>query len=143
MFILLLVPIHSVDDACTSRLVYERTFIRYQATAMKLEQEKTDKEVELKSAQERFIAGQPPTDDAEHEWLKLQRDRQRQQEMLMQKAAAKGDPRLVFFLVVAFSKSVVSYDAGVSDSNDTMRTMVLQTILVLNMFSSLRAHVFG
>jgi hypothetical protein len=66
----------------------------YQATAMKLEQEKTDKEGELKSAQERFIAGQPPTDDAEHEWLKLQRDRQRQQEMLMQKAAAKGDPRL-------------------------------------------------
>jgi chromosome segregation ATPase len=46
----------------------------FQATAMKLEQEKEEREAQLESAQERFQNGLPPTDDCEKEWARMQRE---------------------------------------------------------------------
>lgn len=47
----------------------------YQATCMKLEQERDHKEGSLKQATGRMAEGLPPTDDAEHEWFKMERNR--------------------------------------------------------------------
>lgn len=55
----------------------------YQANAMRLEQEKAEKESALATARERMENDQPPTEDAEHEWFRLERDRMRKQEALM------------------------------------------------------------
>jgi len=55
----------------------------YQASAMKLEQDKAEKERLLGEARARAEQGQPPTDDAEHEWFRMERDRMRKQEALM------------------------------------------------------------
>lgn len=49
----------------------------YQATALKLEQEKLSKAKELTAAHERLANGLPPTDDAEEEWYRMERLRQR------------------------------------------------------------------
>jgi chromosome segregation ATPase len=67
----------------------------YQATSMKLEQERAEKEHTLSEAKRRFEQqGEAPTDEAEHEWLQLERDRQRKHETLRRMQATKGDPRL-------------------------------------------------
>ena len=50
---------------------------------MKLEQERADKEHTLAQAKARLAANQPPTDECEHEWLRLERDRQRRHETLV------------------------------------------------------------
>jgi hypothetical protein len=55
----------------------------YQANAMRLEHEKVEKEKLLAAARERVENDQPPTEDAEHEWFRLERDRMRKQEALM------------------------------------------------------------
>lgn len=47
----------------------------YQATAMRLEKERDDEERVLSAGKERVRAGRPPTDDAEHEWYRMERDR--------------------------------------------------------------------
>ena len=52
----------------------------YQATAMKLQQEKHDREMELEDASWRFDQGEPPTSAAEHEWYRIERERLRRQE---------------------------------------------------------------
>jgi len=45
----------------------------YQATAMKLQQEKYGKKSELEEAEWRLAHGKPPTDGAEQEWYDLER----------------------------------------------------------------------
>lgn len=68
----------------------------YQATAMKLEQERSDKERELEAAYTYVQEGLPPTADTEHEWLRMERDRQRQHDMMLEKAERdRMDPSLV------------------------------------------------
>lgn len=57
----------------------------YQASSMKLAAEREDLEGEVKSAKDRMLEGLPPTDDAEREWLRQERDRQ---QLLESKAAA-------------------------------------------------------
>eukprot|EP00698_Gefionella_okellyi_P001710 TRINITY_DN11581_c0_g1_i1.p1 TRINITY_DN11581_c0_g1~~TRINITY_DN11581_c0_g1_i1.p1 ORF type:complete len:959 (+),score=296.70 TRINITY_DN11581_c0_g1_i1:377-2878(+) len=52
----------------------------YQATAMKMEQEKLELEATLDQARVRLEAGEPPTDDAEANWFRILRDRQRLEE---------------------------------------------------------------
>lgn len=63
--------------ACVSELSM------YQATAMKLEHQKNEQNNELGEARQRLSRGQPPTEDAEHEWFRMERDRVRRQEALM------------------------------------------------------------
>lgn len=60
----------------------------YQATAMKLEHQKRDQQEELKQARELLSQGMAPTEDAEHEWYRMERDRVRRQESLMERQAA-------------------------------------------------------
>jgi len=59
----------------------------YQATAMKLEHQKRGQHDELKDARERLQDGVAPTEDAEHEWYRMERDRMRRQESLMERKA--------------------------------------------------------
>jgi chromosome segregation ATPase len=63
--------------ACVSELSM------YQASAMRLEGEKGTKEAALAAARERAAQEQPPTDDCEHEWVRMERDRARKQEALL------------------------------------------------------------
>lgn len=49
----------------------------YRATALKLEQEKTDLEGTLETARSNMDQGLPPTADAEQEWLRMERNRMR------------------------------------------------------------------
>ncbi len=55
----------------------------YQATAMKLDDERQTVMEDFEAAKERFAAGQAPTDDAEDEWVRMHRERQRQRDILM------------------------------------------------------------
>ena len=57
----------------------------YQASAIKLEQEKEEKETLLDLATQKVQQGLPPTDDAEYEWLRMERDRQRQRDQFFEK----------------------------------------------------------
>merc|ERR1719197_1409381 len=59
----------------------------YQATAMKLQQEKHDREVELEDAQWHLEHGEPPTEAAEQEWQRMQRDKLRRREDALQRTA--------------------------------------------------------
>jgi chromosome segregation ATPase len=52
----------------------------YQATAMKLQQTKHDREMELEDAQWRLEQGQAPTEEAEHAWYRSERERLRRAE---------------------------------------------------------------
>ena len=52
----------------------------YQASAMKLENEKQERDKILQEAQERMASGKPPTDDAEEEWRrKVRQEEQKSQ----------------------------------------------------------------
>lgn len=55
----------------------------YQATALKLEHQKKEQTHELALARARLGEGLPPTEEAEHEWYRMERDRQRRQEALV------------------------------------------------------------
>ena len=57
----------------------------YQATALKLQQEKHDRDMELEEAQWRLEQGQAPTEEIEHAWYRSERDRLRRQEESMRK----------------------------------------------------------
>ena len=56
----------------------------YQATALKLQQEKHDQEMSLEDAQWRLDQGQAPTEAIEHAWYRSERDRLRRQEYAIQ-----------------------------------------------------------
>ncbi len=58
----------------------------YQAQAMKLESTKAAQTQLLAQAKDRLAAGQPPTEDAEHEWYRKERDRMVQKEAVLQRA---------------------------------------------------------
>lgn len=60
----------------------------YQATAMKLEHQKKEQHQDLMEARRRLAEGLPPTEDAEHEWYRMERDRQRRQEAMMERKQA-------------------------------------------------------
>jgi len=62
--------------ACVSELSM------YQATSIKLEQEKADKIEVLDMAKERLEQGEAPTEDAEREWDRMQRRRDIREEMI-------------------------------------------------------------
>lgn len=59
----------------------------YQATAMKLEHQKRQQHADLDEAKNRLQQGMAPTEDAEHEWYRMERDRVRRQESLMERKA--------------------------------------------------------
>jgi chromosome segregation ATPase len=65
----------------------------YQATAMKLQQEKHDREVELEDSKWRVENGEPPNEETEHEWYRMERERLRRQEDRMERESrrAEGD----------------------------------------------------
>eukprot|EP00741_Cyanophora_paradoxa_P004850 tig00000836_g4705.t1 len=70
----------------------------HQATAMKLQQEKHDREISVEEARWRLDNGQPPTEDAEREWYRMERDRMLRREAALRKqeeaallGAAEGD----------------------------------------------------
>ena len=75
--------------ACVSELSM------YQATAMKLEQEKAAREAEVAAAKQRLEEGLPPTDDAEAEWRRMLRKREMHMESIQRRAnelrQAQGD----------------------------------------------------
>jgi chromosome segregation ATPase len=75
--------------ACVSELSM------YQATAMKLEQEKAAREAEVAAAKQRLEEGLPPTDDAENEWRRMLRKREMHMESIQRRAnelrQAQGD----------------------------------------------------
>ena len=52
----------------------------YQATAMKLQQEKEQREKQIEEAEWRLDHGQPPTDGTEQEWYRKERERLRRNE---------------------------------------------------------------
>lgn len=58
----------------------------YQATAMKLQQEKHDREVELEDAGWRVKNSTAPNEETEHEWYRMERERLRRQEEAMERA---------------------------------------------------------
>ena len=58
----------------------------YQATAMKLQQEKHDREVDLEDAAWRVKNGTAPSEETEHEWYRMERERLRRQEEAMERA---------------------------------------------------------
>jgi chromosome segregation ATPase len=60
----------------------------YQATAMKLEHQKKEQLADLDEARYRLNQGAPPTEDAEHEWYRMERDRVRRQEAMMERRNA-------------------------------------------------------
>jgi chromosome segregation ATPase len=60
----------------------------YQATAMKLEHQKKEQLADLEEARYRLGQGSPPTEDAEHEWYRMERDRVRRQEAMMERRNA-------------------------------------------------------
>ena len=65
--------------ACVSELSM------YQATSIKLEQEKSEKIEMLDIAKERLEAGEAPTEDAEREWDRMMRRREQREEMIARK----------------------------------------------------------
>lgn len=60
----------------------------YQATAMKLQQEKHDREMELEDASWRLENNEAPTEEAKHEWYRLERERLRRAESMAMRAQA-------------------------------------------------------
>lgn len=66
----------------------------YQASALRLEQERGEKERALQDARQRLGAGEAPTDDAEHEWVRLQRERSRRHEALLAGRASAEEQQL-------------------------------------------------
>ena len=52
----------------------------YQATAMKLQQEKHELDEVVETARFNFEQGEPPTEDTEREWYQMERNRLRRQE---------------------------------------------------------------
>ncbi len=52
----------------------------YQATAMKLQQEKNDRSLEIEEAEWKLEHNEPPTENAEQEWYRRERDRLRRNE---------------------------------------------------------------
>jgi hypothetical protein len=62
----------------------------YQATAMKLSQEKADLESSLTAAREAWERGEPPTEDAEKEWYRMERERLTRREQLLASLEAKA-----------------------------------------------------
>lgn len=73
--------------ACVSELSM------YQATGMKLEQEREARAAELQEAHERLEQGEPPTDDAEREWSRMERKREARLQMV---ARAQEEARANF-----------------------------------------------
>jgi hypothetical protein len=63
----------------------------YQANAMRLEHEKLEKEKLLTTARSRMESDAPPTEDAEHEWFRMERERMRKQEALMAGQQRQGE----------------------------------------------------
>lgn len=57
----------------------------YQATTLKLQQNKDGVEGQLALARTRLAQGLPPTEEAEFDWLRLERDRMRRQEALVER----------------------------------------------------------
>jgi len=47
----------------------------YQATAMKLEQDRDSQEENIQNANIRLAQDEAPTDDCDHEWFRMERDR--------------------------------------------------------------------
>jgi len=65
----------------------------YQATAMKLQQEKAAKEQELEEAKWKLAHGQAPSDEAEREWYRMESQMlARHEQQLMGGSAAGGGP---------------------------------------------------
>ena len=62
----------------------------YQATALKLQQEKHDQEMSLEDAQWKLDQGQAPTEAIEHAWYRSERDRLRRQEYAIQQRERGG-----------------------------------------------------
>eukprot|EP00163_Fabomonas_tropica_P028890 TRINITY_DN5999_c2_g2_i1.p1 TRINITY_DN5999_c2_g2~~TRINITY_DN5999_c2_g2_i1.p1 ORF type:complete len:936 (-),score=280.00 TRINITY_DN5999_c2_g2_i1:198-3005(-) len=62
----------------------------HQATAMKLQQEKHSKEVELEEGRTRLERGEAPNDEAEREWYRRERERLRQEEARMIRAELRA-----------------------------------------------------
>jgi len=62
----------------------------YQATAMKLQQEKHDREVELEDASWRVKNNTAPNEETEHEWYRMERERLRRQEEAMERASRRA-----------------------------------------------------
>lgn len=67
----------------------------YQATAMKLQQEKHDRETELEDARWRLDNGGAPTEEVEHEWYRMERERLRRREAALQASAAPEEGALL------------------------------------------------
>ena len=57
---------------------------------MKLQQEKHDREVELEAAKWRVENGEPPNEETEHEWYRLERERLRRQEERIERDARRA-----------------------------------------------------
>jgi len=62
----------------------------YQATAMRLQQEKQDREMGLEDARWRVQNEQPPTDESERQWYRMQRSRIEREERSMQRVVTGG-----------------------------------------------------
>eukprot|EP00899_Mesostigma_viride_P008456 jgi/Mesvir1/17611/Mv08838-RA.1 len=63
----------------------------YQATAMKLAQERQEMEGVVVAARERVAQGLPPTEDSEHEWYRMERERVMAEEMRATRVAEKAE----------------------------------------------------
>jgi len=61
----------------------------YQATAMKLQHRRNEAVAVLATAQERLNQGLPPTDDADYEWYRMERNRARRQEAVLARLDAE------------------------------------------------------
>lgn len=62
-----------IKDTTRQMMALVSELSMYQATALKLEQEKTDKEKMLQDAEWKERNNQPPTEDAEYEWYRIER----------------------------------------------------------------------
>jgi len=67
---------------------------------MKLEHQRNSQEAELREARLRLQEGAPPSDDCEHEWYRMERDRVRRQEMMMERTRLADTQGLFFEIFV-------------------------------------------
>ena len=66
----------------------------YQATAMKLQQEKHDREVEVEESRWKLEQGEPPNESALHEWYRVERKRLQHDELVRQQQMQQSNPNI-------------------------------------------------
>jgi len=88
----------------------------YQANYLQLTKEKEKLQEELNNARENFNSGQPPTSEAEAEWQKLCRDKQRKREALLNAHRSREELELMASLMNSVTTAEVRPNAYINET---------------------------